>query len=93
MPMKAPSHPGLLVSANIEEFGLSVADAARALGITRQHLYNVINGRSAISPEMAVRLEKGMGGTAGHWLRMQAAFDLADVRRRKIDVTPLAEAG
>ena len=93
MPMKTPSHPGDLVAANIEEFGLSVAAAAKALGVTRQHLYNVISGKSGISPEMAVRLEKGMGGGADHWLRMQAAYDLADVRRRKIQVSRLAKAG
>ena len=93
MAMKHPNHPGDLIAANIEEFGLSVAAAAKGLGVTRQHLYNVIGGKSAVSPEMAVRLEKGMGGTADHWLRMQAAHDLADVRRRKIQVSRLAKTG
>ena len=80
MPMKNPSHPGRLVKADIEELGLSVAEAADGLGVTRQQLYRVINGESGISPEMALRLEKAIGGTADAWLRMQAAHDLAQVR-------------
>jgi addiction module HigA family antidote len=80
MPVKNPSHPGRLVKADIEELGLSVAEAADGLGVTRQQLYRVINGESGISPEMALRLEKAIGGTADAWLRMQAAHDLAQVR-------------
>jgi addiction module HigA family antidote len=59
-----------------------VAEAAVALKITRQQLYNVINGKSAITPDMAIHLEKGIGSTADAWLRMQAAFDLAQARLR-----------
>ena len=81
MPMKSPPHPGRGLRDDIEALGLTVAEAAEALGVTRQQLYNVINGKSAITPEMAVRLEKGIGGTADAWLRMQAAYDLALVRR------------
>ena len=62
---------------------MSVAAAAKALGVTRQQLYNVIGGKSAVTPEMAVRFEKGFGGSADMWLRMQAAYDLAQVRRRE----------
>ncbi len=80
MPMKKPPHPGHLVRENLEDLGLSVADAAKGLGITRQQLYNVISGKSAITPEMAVRLEKAIGSTADAWLRMQAAHDLARIR-------------
>jgi antitoxin HigA-1 len=82
MRMKNPVHPGELVHANLEELGLSVAEAAKRLAVTRQQLYNVVNGRSAVSPEMAVRFEKAFGGSAEMWLRMQAAFDLAQVRQR-----------
>jgi addiction module HigA family antidote len=87
MPMKNPSHPGELVRANIDELGLSVAEAATGLGITRQQLYNVIAGRSAATPEMAVRFEQAFGGTADMWLRMQIAYDLAQVRRRTGKIT------
>src|SRR5208337_5188482 len=81
MRMKNPVHPGELVKVNLEELGLSVAAAAKALGVTRQQLYNVIGGKSAVTPEMAVRFEKAFGGSADMWLRMQAAHDLAQVRR------------
>jgi addiction module HigA family antidote len=59
---------------------LSVAAAASELGVTRQQLYNVISGRSAVTAEMAVRLEKAFGGSADAWLRMQINYDLARVR-------------
>ena len=83
MPMKNPPHPGALIRDNIDDLGLSVADAAAGLGVTRQQLYNVINGKSAVSPEMALRLEKAFGGTADLWLRMQVNHDLARVRRNE----------
>ena len=86
MGMKNPVHPGELVRANLEELGLSVAEAAKALHVTRQQLHNVIGGRSAISPEMAVRFEKAFGGSADMWLRMQAAFDLSEVRLREREI-------
>jgi antitoxin HigA-1 len=87
MPMKNPVHPGELVKANLDELELSVAEAAKALGVTRQQLYNVINGRSAVTPEMAVRFEKAFGGSADMWLRMQSAYDLAQVRQREGQIT------
>ncbi|HEY6982592.1 HigA family addiction module antitoxin [Reyranella sp.] len=92
MQMKNPPHPGELLKDNVDELGLSVAEAAKGLGVTRQQLYNVINGKSAITPEMAVRLEKALGGTADLWLRMQVNYDLAQVRRndRAIKVRRLA---
>jgi antitoxin HigA-1 len=95
MAMKTPVHPGELVRANLEELGLSVAQAAQGLHVTRQQLHNVIGGRSAVSPEMAVRFEKAFGGSAELWLRMQAAFDLAEVRRREgeISVSRFAPSG
>jgi antitoxin HigA-1 len=86
MGMKAPVHPGELVKANIEELGFSVAEAAKGLRITRQQLHNIVSGRSAVSPEMAVRFEKAFGGSADMWLRMQAAFDLAQVRGRESEI-------
>lgn len=91
MVMKNPAHPGRLVKNEIEELGLSVAAAAKGLGVTRQQLYNVINGKSSVTPEMALRLEKGLGSTADAWMHMQARFDLAKIREREgeIDVQPL----
>jgi antitoxin HigA-1 len=81
--LKAPCHPGELVEASLEELKVTVAVAAKALGVTRQQLYNVINGRSAVSAAMAVRLEQAIGSTADTWLQMQANYDLAQVRLRK----------
>ncbi len=79
MPMKNPPHPGRGLKDDPDALGLTVAEAATALGVTRQQLYNIINGRSGIIPEMALRLEKGVGGTADAWLGMQAAYDLAQI--------------
>jgi len=78
--MKAPPHPGGLIRENIDDLGLSVADAAEGLGVTRQHLHRVIDGRHAVTPDMAVRLEQAFGGAADFWLRMQIAHDLAAAR-------------
>jgi addiction module HigA family antidote len=61
--------------------GLSVTAGAKVLGVTRQTLSNVINGKSGISPEMAIRLSKAFGSTAETWLRMQVAYDLAAARK------------
>src|SRR5262249_46407919 len=93
MPMKNPVHPGTLVKANLEELGLSVAAAAAAMQVTRQQLYNVIRGKSAVTPDMALRFEGAFGGSADRWLRMQAPFDLAQARKQegKINIRGLRE--
>lgn len=85
--MKNPAHPGELVEVDLQELGLSVAEAAKAIGVTRLQLYNVINGRGAVTPEMAVRFEKVFGGGTGMWLEMQAADDLAKVRQSQQKIT------
>ena len=92
MQMQNLPHPGDLVRQSIDELGLTVAESAAGLGVTRQQLYNVINGRSGITPEMALRLEKAFGGSADLWLRMQVNHDLAQIRSQehKIAVTRLA---
>ena len=78
MPMKKPVHPGRIVRHDcLEPLGLSVTDAAKVLGVTRQALNNVVNEKAGISPEMAIRLSKAFGSTPDTWVRMQAAFDLA----------------
>jgi antitoxin HigA-1 len=82
MAMKYPVHPGEIVRGEIEYLGLSIAEAAQGLGVTRQHLYRIVNGESGVSAEMAIRLELGIGSTADAWLRMQAAYDLAQIRNR-----------
>lgn len=67
--------------------GLSVTQAARALGVTRQTVDRLVNLRCGISPEMALRLEAAFGGDATTWLEMQSAYDLAQARRRAPEIT------
>jgi len=82
MPMKNPPHPGLSVRYDcLEPLGLSVTDGAKALGVTRQALNNLVNEKAAISPEMAIRLSKVFGGDAETWLTLQMTFDLAQARK------------
>ena len=93
MSMKNPPHPGLSVRHDcIESLGLTITDAARALGVTRQALNNLVNCKAAISPEMAIRLDKAFGGGADTWLRLQAAYDLAQAEKHasKIKVQRVA---
>jgi addiction module HigA family antidote len=84
MPMKNPAHPGSVVRHDcLEPLGLSVTTGARVLGVSRQALNNVVNGKSGISPEMAIRLSKAFGSTPETWLRMQLAYDLAAARKNE----------
>jgi addiction module HigA family antidote len=95
MPMKNPPHPGLSVRYDcLEPFGLSVTEAARRLGVSRKQLSDVLNGRSGISPEMAIRFDKAFGGGADTWLRLQAAYDLAQAMKKanSIKVTRITHA-
>ncbi|NUM55959.1 MAG: HigA family addiction module antidote protein [Candidatus Hydrogenedentes bacterium] len=83
MSKKRPTHPGKYVRHDcIEPLGLTITAAAKALGVTRQTLTSLVNCKSGVSPEMAVRLEKVFGSTAEMWLRLQTAYDLAQVMKR-----------
>ena len=84
--MKNPPHPGELIGDTLGELGVSISEAAKVLGITRQQLHNLIAGRSGVTAEMAVRLEKALGSTADTWLRMQMNHDLAQIRRRAASI-------
>lgn len=86
MPMKNPPHPGLHVMDEIEALELPVGKAATALGITRSQLYRIVSGQSGISAEMALRLEAVIGGSADLWLRLQAAYDVAQARKRTKEI-------
>ena len=84
MPMKNPPHPGVSVRLDcLEPLNLTVTEGAKVLGVTRQTLNNVVNGRAGISPEMAIRLAKAFGSRAEVWLGMQMAYDLARVRKHE----------
>lgn len=83
MAMKNPAHPGVLVRREvIEPLGLSVTDAAKALGVTRPALSNLLNGKASLSPEMAIRIEKAFGPKMAHLMRMQLAYDVARAQER-----------
>ena len=87
MTMFNPPHPGRLVRQEcLEPLGLSVTEGAKALGVTRQALNNLVNGKAGISAEMAVRLAAAFGGSAEVWLRMQSNYDLAQVKRREPEI-------
>lgn len=88
MPMFNPPHPGRMVRQEcLEPLGLSVTEGAKVLGVTRQALNNLVNGKSGISAEMAVRLAAAFGSDADFWLRLQTNYDLAQVRKREAEIT------
>jgi antitoxin HigA-1 len=92
MPMKSPAHPGRIVrSACLEPLGLSVTEGAKVLGVTRQTLTKIVNGRSGVSAEMAIRLAKAFGSTAEVWVRMQASYDLAQARKDESKIKVLRQ--
>lgn len=93
MRMHNPPHPGeILKSLCLEPLGLSVTDAAAALGVSRKTLSAILNGRAGISPEMAVRLSIAFDTSAESWLNQQTQFDLwhAEQSRKRLRVTRLA---
>ena len=82
MAMKEPPHPGCSIRENcLDPLGLNVTEAAKVLGVARHTLSRVLNGHAAISPEMAIRLEKAGWSNAEFWLRRQTSYDLAQARR------------
>lgn len=82
--MHNPPHPGELLREDaLPALGVTVTEAARQLGVTRVALSRVVNGRAAVSAEMAIRLAQWLGGSAESWLRMQAAFDLWQAEKRR----------
>jgi addiction module HigA family antidote len=84
MPMKNPAHPGRIVRHDcLEPLGLTITEGAKVLGVSRQALNNIVNCKSGISAEMAIRLTKAFGSTADTWLRMQASYDLAQAMKNE----------
>ncbi len=66
----------------LEPNGLTITEGAKILGVTRQNLNNIVNGKTALSPEMAIRIAKAFGGTPDAWYRMQSAYDIAQAKKR-----------
>ena len=84
MAMKNPPHPGLSIKENcLEPLGLNITEAAKVLGVARHTLSRVLNGHAAISPEMAIRLEKAGWSNAEFWLRRQATYNLVQARKNE----------
>ncbi len=93
MRMHNPPHPGeVLRELCLEPLGLSVSEAAKALGVSRKTLSTILNGRAGISPEMAVRLSIAFNTSAESWLNQQIQYDLwlAEKRRKSLRVERLA---
>jgi len=95
MKMHNPPHPGeILRELCLEPLGLSVTDAAEALGVSRKTLSSILNGRAGISPEMAVRLSIAFDTSAESWMNQQTQFDLwlAEQDRENLDVRKISAA-
>lgn len=87
MPMKNPTHPGKVVRVScLEPLGLNVTEGAKVLGISRQALSNLVNCHACMSPDMAVRLAKAFGSTMETWIRLQAAYDVAQAQAREDEI-------
>lgn len=94
MQMFNPPHPGEIIrELYLEPLGLTVTATARALGVSRNAMSELINGKNGISPEMAYRLSKAFGPEPLFWLNLQTLYDLAQVRERaeQLQIKPLFE--
>ena len=95
MPMKNSVHPGeILLHAHLEPLGISVTEAAEAIGVSRWKLSQITKARARITPEIAIRISKGIGGRARHWYDMQASWDMtqAELAADQIEVERCAKA-
>jgi antitoxin HigA-1 len=87
MPMKNPPHPGDLIRTEvIEALGLTVSKAAEILNVRRATLSDLLHGKTALTPEMALRIEKAFGPEMDHLLRMQLAYDVAQTRQHSKEI-------
>lgn len=87
MPMNTPPHPGEIILEDcIKPLGLTITEAAEGLGVTRNTLSRLVNGKNGISPEMAMRLSKAFGSSPEMWLRLQMNYDLAQIRQKETTI-------
>ena len=87
MPMKNPPHPGKVVRVScLEPLGLNVTEGAKILGVSRQALSNLVNCRARMSADMAIRLAKAFGSTTETWIRLQAAYDVAQAQAHEAEI-------
>jgi len=86
--MKNPPHPGDLIKTEvIEALDLSVSKAAEILKVRRATLSDLLHGKAALTPDMALRIEKAFGPDMDHLLRMQLAYDVAKTRERSREIS------
>jgi len=90
-PMLNPPHLGELIRESMDETGWNVTETATRLGCERGTLSRLLNGRAGVSAAMALALESIGWGTAEHWMRMQASYDLAQERRKQTGAAALAQ--
>ena len=84
MPMKDPPHPGRIVRQEcLEPLGLTVTDAAKALGVSRQMLHHILAERRPLSPLMCLKIARLFGGTPELWMRLQVRYDLKKIEKNK----------
>jgi len=83
--MKNPPHPGRIIKDELDYLNLTITKAAMVLGVTRVALSNLVNCKSGVSPEMAIRLSKALGSTPDVWLGIQMDYDLARAEKRAVD--------
>jgi addiction module HigA family antidote len=91
--MHNPPHPGEILQDTVlrEDGGITVTEFAKCLGVSRVALSRVVNGKAAVSAELAIRLAAALRGSAESWLRMQLAYDLWHAqKRRRPKIKPLA---
>ena len=87
MPMKNPPHLGRVVRVScLEPLGFGVTEGAKVLGVSRQALSNLVNCHARVSGDMAVRLVKAFGSTTETWIRLQAAYDVAQAQARENEI-------
>ena len=88
MPMKNPPHVGRIIlrAVSLEPLGLTIAKAASILGVRRATLSDLVNGKAALTAEMALRIQKAFGPDVDHLLRMQVAYDVAQIRKRTKEI-------
>lgn len=95
MKMYNPPHPGeIIMGLWLDPMGVSITEAAQAMGVSRKTLSKIVNGRGRVTPEMALRLSIALGSSAESWLGHQAAYDLWEMEQHKDDlhVVPLFPA-
>ena len=91
---RRPTHPGkILKHAVLIPLSMTITDAAKSLGVTRKAISELVNERSSLSPEMAVRIARATDTTPESWINMQSKLDIWEAEQKKLKVTPFKKVG